>query len=79
MWRYGPVAKEQKRLDDLLKAIMTLKGHGLRGTGIIRAYHVRRLAPLMVLALLMYKMKLDSAPEGMVMVAGEALSVGEMA
>ena len=79
VWRYGPVAKERKRLDDLLKAIMTLKGHGLHGTGVVGAYHVRRLAPLMVLALLMYKMKLDSAPEGMVMVAGEALNVGKTA
>ena len=30
-------------------------------------------------ALPMYKMTLDSTPKGMVMVAGEALSVGEMA
>ena len=30
-------------------------------------------------ALLMYKMMLDSTPEGTVMVAGEALSIGEMA
>ena len=36
-WRYGPIAKEQKRLGDLLKAITTLKGHDLCGTGIIRA------------------------------------------
>ena len=71
--------EEQKRLGDLLKVIMTLKGHSLRGTGIIGAYHVRRLAPLMVHALSMYKMTLDSTPEGMVMVAGEALSVDKMA
>ena len=78
-WRYEPVTKEQKRLDDLLKAIVTLKGHGLRGTSIIGAYHVRRLAPLMVCALLMYKMMPDSMPEGTVMVTGEALSIGKMA
>ena len=29
VWRYGPIEKEQKRLDNLLKAIVTLKGHGL--------------------------------------------------
>jgi len=79
VWRYGPIRKEQKRLGDLLKAIVTLKGHGLRGTGVIRAYHVRRLAPLMAHALPMYKMTSDSMPKGMVLVAGEALSVGEMA
>ena len=26
MWRYGPIGKEQKRLGDLLKAIVILKG-----------------------------------------------------
>ena len=71
--------KEQKRLGDLLKAITTLKGRGLHGTSIIGAYHVRRLAPLMACALLMYKMMLDSMPEGTLMVASEALSVGEVA
>ena len=37
LWRYGTIEKEQKRLRDLLKAIATLKGHGLRGTGVIGA------------------------------------------
>ena len=78
MWRYGPIGKEQKKLGDLLKAIVTLRHRGLHGTSIIRAYHVRRLAPLMARALSMWKMTLDSSPEGMVMVAGEALSIGEM-
>ena len=32
----------------------------------------------MACALLMYKMTLDSAPEGTVMVTGEALSISEM-
>ena len=78
-WRYGPIAKEQKRLGDLLKAIATLKGHDPRGTGIVGAYHVRRLAPLMTRTLLMYKMTSDSTLEGTVMVASEALNIGEMA
>jgi len=56
--------KEQKRLDDLLKAIMTLKGRGLRGTSIIGAYHIRRLAPLMARALSMYKMRWIPRPKG---------------
>ena len=76
-WRYGPIAKEQKRLGDLLKAIAALKGHGLCGTNVVGTYHVRRLVPLMARALLMYKMTPDSTPKGTVMVAGEALSVGE--
>ena len=40
MWRYWTIKKEQKRLSDLLKAIATLKGHGLHGTSVVRAYHV---------------------------------------
>ena len=66
-------------LGDLLKALTILKCHDLRGTGVIGAYHVRRLVPLMAHALPIYKMTLDSTPKGMVMVADEALSVGEMA
>ena len=73
-----PIEREQKRLGDLLKAIATLRCWGLHGTGVIRAYHVRRLAPLMERALPMWKMTSDSMPEGMVMVAGEALSIGKM-
>ena len=79
MWRYGAIVKEQKRLGDLLKAIVTLKGHDPRGTGIVGAYHVRRLAPLMTRTLLMYQMTPDSVPEGTVTVTGEALSISEMA
>ena len=79
VWRYGPIRREQKRLGDVLKAIMTLKGYGLHRTGIVKAYHVRRLAPLMAHALPMYRMTLDSTPEGTMMVADEALSIGEIA
>ena len=56
-----------------------MKGRSLRGTGIVGAYHIRRLAPLMACALPMYTMMSDSTPEGTVMVAGEALSVGKTA
>ena len=79
MWRYGPIGKEQKRLGDLLKAIVILKGHGLRRTSVIEVYHIRRLASLMACGLPMWKMMPDSRPEGTVMVAGEALSICEMA
>jgi hypothetical protein len=46
-WRYRLIAKEQQRLGDLLQAIETLKGAGFREVDVIRAYHIRRLAPLM--------------------------------
>ena len=78
MWRYGPIGKEQKRLGFLLKAIVTLKDRGFRGTGVVGAYHVRKLAPLMARTLPMWKMTPYSTPEGTVMVAGEALNIVEM-
>ena len=78
LWRYGTIEKEQKRLGDLLKAIATPKGHGLRGTDVIGAYHVRKLVPLMARTLPMWKMTPYSTPEATVMVADEALNVGEM-
>jgi hypothetical protein len=41
---------EKRRLGDLLKAIALLKRHGLHAIGVIRAYHARRVAPLMARA-----------------------------
>ena len=79
MWRYGTIEKEQKRHGDLLKAIATLKGHGLCGTGVVEAYHVWKLALLMARTLPMWKMTPYSTPERTVMVVGEALNIGEMA
>jgi hypothetical protein len=49
-WVWGPPAKEHDRLQDHLKAIAILKVRGLHGVGIIGAYHVRRLTPLMARA-----------------------------
>ena len=40
VWRYGHIKKEQKRLGDLLKAIVTLKSCSLRGTDVIGEYHI---------------------------------------
>jgi hypothetical protein len=48
MWRYGPVAKEQRKLGDLLRAIEALKGTDVLRADVIRAYHIRKLASLMV-------------------------------
>ena len=76
--RYGPIEKEQKRLGYLLKAITTIKCHILCGTSIIRAYHVRRLVPLMVHALPLYRMVPGVSFEGTVLV-DEALPPSEVA
>jgi hypothetical protein len=50
------VEREKKRLASLLGAIMHLKGHGPCGTGVIGAYHSRRVAPLMACALPLFGM-----------------------
>jgi hypothetical protein len=55
-----------------------MREHGLHGVGVIGAYHERRLVPLMVRALSMYQMPPRSLPDGTVMLAGGALSVGEV-
>jgi hypothetical protein len=52
----GPVDKEKKRLAPLLGIIAYLKGHGPCGTGIIGAYHSRRVAPLIARSLPLYGM-----------------------
>jgi hypothetical protein len=46
-WRYKLIVEEQQRLGDLLRAIETLKGTDFHEVGVIGAYHIRRLAPLM--------------------------------
>jgi hypothetical protein len=45
---------EKRRLDNLLKAITLLKRHGLHTIGVVRAYHARRVASLMVRVLPLY-------------------------
>ena len=43
-------------MSDILKAVMSLRSRGLRGTGVIGAYHVRRVASLMARALPLFGM-----------------------
>jgi hypothetical protein len=45
-----------------------LKKHGLRGTGVIGAYHVRMVVPLMPCALSLYEMTLGAQLDKMVLV-----------
>jgi hypothetical protein len=59
VWGWGPPEKE-KRLHDLLDATVLLKRHGLYGTGVIRAYHARRVASLMARAFPLYRMTPDT-------------------
>ena len=60
VWSWGPPEKEKRRLFNLLDAIAFLKDHGLHGVGIIGAYHVRRMAPLMACVLKLYGMTPDA-------------------
>lgn len=55
-WKFGPVAKEQKRLASLLAVIRQLKAEGLTGSGFVGAYHARRVAPIMARIYPLYQM-----------------------
>jgi hypothetical protein len=66
-WGWGPVDAEKRRLGDLLKAIALLKLHDLHAIGVVRAYHARRVAPLMACVLLLYQMTPEASLERMVL------------
>ena len=72
------MGKEKKHLNGLLAAIQTLKQRGVKGSGVIDAYHVRRVAPLMARALPLYQMVPEASFEGTVLV-DEALPYSEVA
>lgn len=46
-WKWGVPDKDKRRTADHLNAIKILKANALRGSDTIRAYHARRVAPLM--------------------------------
>ena len=51
-WRkWGVLEKDKKRIRDHLTGIRILKEKGMKGLGIISAYHTRRVVPLMKRAL----------------------------
>jgi hypothetical protein len=56
VWSWWHVDKERKRLTLLLGTIVHLKGHGLYGTSVIRAYYSRWVALLMARVLQLYGM-----------------------
>ena len=49
-WKWGVLTKEKKHITDLLAALHALKDWSVMGSGIIGAYHARRVAPLMARA-----------------------------
>ena len=70
--------KDKKRIKDHLAALQILKERGVKGSRIIGAYHMRRVAPLMARALPLYQMVPEASFEGTVLV-DEALPYSEVA
>jgi hypothetical protein len=77
-WGWGVQAKDKKHLNDLLAALRTLKERGVKGLGIIGAYHTRRVMPLMEHVLPLYQMVPEASFEGTTL-ADEALPPSEVA
>jgi hypothetical protein len=63
-WRKCGVPEKDKKILDHLAAIRFLKEKGLKGFGIIGAYHARRVAPLMRHALPLYTMAPGASFDG---------------
>ena len=77
-WKWGVMTKEKKHITDFLATLHTLKDRGMKGSGIIGAYHVRRVAPLVARALPLHQMVPGVPLEGTVLV-DEALPPSEVA
>ena len=77
-WKWGIPVKEKKNINDLLAALQTLKDRGVKGSGIIGAYHARRVAPLMARMLPLHQMVPRALFEGTVLV-DEVLPPSEVA
>ena len=77
-WAWGVQSKDKKHLSDLLSALQALKERGVKGTGIISAYHARRVVPLMMRMLPLHRMMPGISFEGTVLV-DEALPFSEVA
>ena len=70
-WRkWGIPEKDKKKIQDHIAAIHILKESGLKGLGIIGAYHARRVAPLMMRVLPLYVMAPEATFDGMVLAEG---------
>ena len=79
MWRkWGILEKDKKKIRDHIIAIHILKESGRKGSGIIVAYHARRVAPLMMRVHPLYAMTPEASFDGTVLVEG-ALPNSEIA
>jgi len=62
--------KDKKKIRDHIVAIHILKENDLKGSGVIGAYHARRVAPLMTRALPLYVMAPEASFDGTTLVEG---------
>jgi hypothetical protein len=69
-WGWGVPKKDVNRIVDHLAAIKILRDGGVKGSGIIRVYHARRVAPLMARTLLMHQMVPITWLEGTMLAKG---------
>ena len=67
-WKWGVPDKDKKRIKDHLAVLRILKERGVKGPGIIGAYHTRRVAPLMSRALPLYLIAPRASFEGTALV-----------
>ena len=77
-WKWGVPNKAKKKIKDHLAALQILKERGVKGSGIISAYHTWRVSLLMSRALPLYLMVPRALLEGTALV-DEALLPTEMA
>ena len=77
-WKWGVPDKEKKRIKDHLAALQIQKERGVKGSGIIGAYHTWRVVPLMSRALPLHQMVPETSLEGTALV-DEALPPTEVA
>jgi hypothetical protein len=69
-WGWGVLKKDAKNIADHLAAIKILREADVRGSRVIGAYHVRRVAPLMARTLSMHRMVPVARLEGTVLAEG---------
>ena len=69
-WKWRVPDKDMKMIEDHLAALQILKDRGVKGSGLIGAYHTRRVAPLMSRALPLYLMAPRASLEGTTLTDG---------
>ena len=66
----GVSEKYKKKIRDHITTIHILKENSLKGSGIIGAYHAKRVAPLMMRALPLYAMAPEASFDGTTLTEG---------